>query len=160
MSTRSKVKNVFNKTSKELQAFARDIEKHIPAYEVEKILSDEAQPMLDNAKSRLRSVVKSNEMVSALKIFKGEMNYHILIGPDWNYYKAFLFTMYEYGTVERYRRYKKKGSTGGKTVYAGAIAAQPFMRPAFEQFQKKVFDGAAKQINKLAAETLQKYITK
>lgn len=141
-------RNTFKIFSKKLNV---PVEKIAPVESVENILVENSLQMAMAAKSNLAKHVKSSEMINSIKVFKGKANYYILIGPDYSYYKSFVLRFIEYGTV----RVNTPNNKGGVRV---TIDRTPFMRPAFEAYKGKVFEGIKKDITKLIISNTNKLI--
>ena len=138
----SKLKKEVEGVSKKLQM---PIDKLAPADQVEEVIFHHAQTLVDRIKINLASVVQSPSMINSIKAFKGKANYSVTVGPDYDYYNAFVLHFIEIGTAERFRRHSKKGR-GGKTVSSGIIPARPFMRPAYESMKAELFSKIQKSI--------------
>jgi hypothetical protein len=118
--------------------------------DAQNILSQSAQPLLQQVVSNLLKVVKgSKNLARSFNIYrgrKGDARYKIYVGPSYGKLGIGQAAhLIEYGTVERTRR---SISEDGKVtmVSTGAVKARPFMRPAWEQTKAKVMGDAEKGI--------------
>ena len=142
-------KNVFKAT----KPLRQDVEKFAPVEVVENILAESAQPMANAAKGFLAQHIKSSSMLNAIKIFKGKANYSVTLGVNYDYYNWFVFRFIEYGTIRATSPNKK----GGVRV---TIDRTPFLRPAFEAYNKDTFSRIQKSVIALITKNLNKDLKK